>query len=470
MKRLAALGLLCISQALYADTTYLGLYMKGNKIGYSSYQSMATVVGTEAVTRSDSKTVLDAGLLGSEMSVSLTSTSWISKSGRPIRMTFDTESGGRSNKVEAIFGPASVTLDIVNGGIKTRRTLPLPTGGKVVDDPLSLVLSGEMHVGTTRTVYVLDPSTASFMKNSVLFLGPTKIAVGGKPVSARLIRMADPTSTTDVYIDKKGDVLRVNAAMGMVMLPLSRELALSRPGKYRQSTDLAISTSIRADKAIQDPEDLSCLKLKLLSDSIREIPSDQFQSVSRVGKAWIVDIHPPRLAKHPAGTIAVAALSKPEWLKPSLNIPSDSLRFKELATKIIGSKRDVQSASFAIQLYVYQNMRFNSGIGVLRDATEVLDTKEGVCRDFAILTLTLLRSAGIPARLASGLVNSDGAFYYHAWTEAWDGTRWIGVDSVTDRAQISASHVKLGEGNVDTAFSFAFLEKAKIEVLDARKD
>jgi len=44
------------------------------------------------------------------------------------------------------------------------------------------------------------------------------------------------------------------------------------------------------------------------------------------------------------------------------------------------------------------------------------------------------------------------------------------VDSTTDRAQISASHIKLGEGNIEDAFSFNFLDKAKIEILEADKE
>jgi hypothetical protein len=80
-----------------------------------------------------------------------------------------------------------------------------------------------------------------------------------------------------------------------------------------------------------------------------------------------------------------------------------------------------------------------------------------------------MRSAGIPARLASGLVNWDGNFYYHAWVEIWDGSRWLGMDSTTPEPQISAAHVKLSDGNVEQAFTFTFLDKVKIEVMEARR-
>ena len=111
----------------------------------------------------------------------------------------------------------------------------------------------------------------------------------------------------------------------------------------------------------------------------------------------------------------------------------------------------------------------NAGIGVLRDASEVLKTKEGVCRDYAILTATILRAANIPARLASGLVYAQEAFYYHAWTEYWDGKRWIGLDSTRPSGKVTAGHVKLAHGSVEEAFLFTFLDKARIQVLNLKR-
>jgi transglutaminase-like putative cysteine protease len=470
MRHLAVLCVIGASSACFADTTYLGLYLQGNKIGYSSYQSAPTTFDGKLVTKNDSRTVIDAGLQGDAMSVTMDSTAWTTKSGLPLRMIFDTESGGRSNKVDAMFSGNSVTLNIANGGVKTKRTLPLPSGGPVVDDPLTLVAQGALRVGATQSFFVLDPSTATFMKNTVRICGRTKTSVDGRPVVANMIRVTDDRAITNVFVNDRWDVVRVDGPMGITMLPVSKRVAMSKPGKYSPSTDLAISSSIKPDKQIDDAAELSRLSLRITSDSISTIPSDQYQTATKLQKGWRLDIHPPKLKSNPTTTVAQVAADKPEWLKPSLNIPSDSPQFKSLASHIVGTKNTVQDAAFAIQLYVYQNMRPNAGIGVLRDATEVLASKEGVCRDYATLTLTLLRAAGIPARLASGLVTWDGTFYYHAWTEAWDGTRWIGVDSTTDRAQMSASHVKLGEGNIETAFAFNFLEKAKIEVLDAHKE
>ena len=75
----------------------------------------------------------------------------------------------------------------------------------------------------------------------------------------------------------------------------------------------------------------------------------------------------------------------------------------------------------------------------------------------------------MPSRLASGLVSLDGEFYYHAWAEVWDGARWVGVDSTTANDQISAAHIKLADGNVNTAFAFMMLDRVKMEVLETSR-
>jgi len=357
MRHLVFLCVGFLSSALYADTTYLGLYLQGNKIGYSSYLSAPSKLDGKVVTKNDSRTVVDAGLLGSAMSVTMDSTTWTTKSGAPLRMTFDTESGGRSSKLEALFNSKSVDMTIVNGGIKSKRTLPLPVGGPVVDDPLTLVAHSKLQIGNAKPFYVLDSSTASFMKNTVQWMGRTRTSVNGKPITATLIRMADTRSATDFYVNEKWDIVRVDGPMGVVMLPVSRRVALTKPVKYNSATDLSISTSIKPDRQIDDASDLLHLKMKIVCNSIDSIPSDSTQTATKGPTGWILDIHPARLQDNPGLTIAKSGASKPEWLKPSLNVPCDSKQFITLAAKIIAEKNTVRDAAFAIQSYVYQNMR-----------------------------------------------------------------------------------------------------------------
>ena len=211
------------------------------------------------------------------------------------------------------------------------------------------------------------------------------------------------------------------------------------------------------------------MKLKLTGRDIARAPSDDHQTVQGAGQTWTLDIHPPKLSDYEGSSIAKAEDGHRMWTKPGLNIPSDSARFRKLAAQIVESKPKVREAALAVRQFVYDQMHPNAGIGVLRNANEILDSKEGVCRDYAILTATLLRAAKIPAKVSSGLVYYNGRFYYHAWADAWDGKRWIGLDSTVPQGQMSATHIQLATGSVEDAFTFTFLEKAKIDVLEVRR-
>ncbi len=69
----------------------------------------------------------------------------------------------------------------------------------------------------------------------------------------------------------------------------------------------------------------------------------------------------------------------------------------------------------------------------------VRESRSGHCEYFAAATTLLLRAAGIPARYATGFAvmeysKLENAFvvrarHAHAWSRAWDGARWIDLDT-----------------------------------------
>jgi transglutaminase-like putative cysteine protease len=63
----------------------------------------------------------------------------------------------------------------------------------------------------------------------------------------------------------------------------------------------------------------------------------------------------------------------------------------------------------------------------------------------------------------------DGSYYYHAWVEVWDGKAWCGVDATRPAKRVAADHLKLANGSVEDAFTFTFLDKVKVEVLNVRR-
>jgi hypothetical protein len=448
------------------ETEYLGLYMKGAKVGYSSYISTLSAFHGKKVTKSTSFTDISLSLLGTDVAEKILSVTYVDKSGRPMEMVFDNSSNGRVQHVVADFGKLSALIKVNNTGTTSSQTLQIPKGANIVDDPMSGLVFSHAKIGHTSEVYILDPTTISFVKNSIIYKGKSTTIVHGTKTTAEWVQIRDPRAVTNVYCKANGDVIKIEAPLDFEMYPESKSVAMSkRTGSAK--IDLAFGSKITPVGALPNPGALRDLRLELDVKDIDALPSDSHQTATKTKLGWTIDVHPPVSPVPSGATIAEAAKGREQWTKPDLNVPSREARFIKLAKTIIGGETDVATAAKRIQDYVYQKMQPDASIAVLRNANEVLDSGRGVCRDYAILTATLMRAAGIPARLATGLVSWDGDFYYHAWVSIYDGKSWVGVDSTTGDAQISAAHVELAVGSVSDAFTSPVLKHAVIKVVNS---
>jgi transglutaminase-like putative cysteine protease len=84
-------------------------------------------------------------------------------------------------------------------------------------------------------------------------------------------------------------------------------------------------------------------------------------------------------------------------------------------------------------------------------AGEAWETGSGVCQDFTHAMLSLLRSAGIPARYVSGYLHTEEDALgetvrgeSHAWVEVWNGG-WEGLDPTNNRL-VGSAHILVARG------------------------
>jgi transglutaminase-like putative cysteine protease len=78
--------------------------------------------------------------------------------------------------------------------------------------------------------------------------------------------------------------------------------------------------------------------------------------------------------------------------------------------------------------------------------------RQGVCRDFAHLSIALLRALNVPARLAAVYAPGLSPMELHAVAEAFvDGAWWV-VDATQRAPRQSLLRVATGRDAADTAF------------------
>lgn len=95
--------------------------------------------------------------------------------------------------------------------------------------------------------------------------------------------------------------------------------------------------------------------------------------------------------------------------------------------------KDPAEAVLAAANWVHKQLTYQPGsTGVHSSASDAWRAREGVCQDYAHVTLVLLRAMGIPARYVSGYLHSQPEAELgevvrgesHAWIEAWTGGWW----------------------------------------------
>jgi len=370
-------------------------------------------------------------------------------------------------RIDEVFGPKTVDVSVNTGGAKVHRSVNLPKG-PLVDDPLNIIKGKLPSKGQKLVYWSFDDSSLSFKQVKVSFLGPATTVIRGAKISANQFDVETDEMTLHVYSTSDGHLVHVEGPIGLEVRPETKATALAKPAKGSPSGDLAQLTSIKTDKPIDDSDHCTDLKLRLIGADLSRLPSDTGQTVAKEGDAWTLDIHPTSFDASKPQTIVASEVGYEKWTQPSIYVPSSLPAMQQLAAKIVGDKKDVLGASTAIMHYISHRMKYVDGIDLPRDATEILKSGEGVCRDYAVLTVTLLRAAGIPTRVVAGLVYDDGAFYGHAWNEAWDGHQWVGIDSTNDVLNLPADYIKLGQGNVEEAFAVLPPVQAKLTVVEVR--
>lgn len=145
----------------------------------------------------------------------------------------------------------------------------------------------------------------------------------------------------------------------------------------------------------------------------------------------------------------------------------ESLAVKQGEELAQGAKDDFEVVE-RIYNYAVENISYDTDkadlvqtqSGYLPDVDETLQTKKGICFDYAALMSAMLRTQGIPTRLVIGYVSSgSGEQLYHAWIsvyiegEGWidniiyfDGTDWVRMDPTL--ASTSGEETRYtGDGN-----------------------
>ncbi len=179
-------------------------------------------------------------------------------------------------------------------------------------------------------------------------------------------------------------------------------------------------------------------------------------------------------------------LDAQEFLTASQLVDPENVRM--IAQDATGDAKTLLEAVANVVHWVHGNIRYERGnTSVNTAASDVLESRSGVCQDMTHLGMAMLRAHGIPARYVSGLLTRQPG-ETHAWLEflhpahGWlpaDPTRGITELNGTDYLKfavgrdysevppVSGSFVSKGEGWLNFTTAQVFFDRQTVTADDA---
>ena len=103
--------------------------------------------------------------------------------------------------------------------------------------------------------------------------------------------------------------------------------------------------------------------------------------------------------------------------------------------------------------WVWNRLAYVPGSSLPTDgATRTLLNRQGVCRDFAHVTIALLRAMEVPARMVAVYAPGLSPMDFHAVVEAWVEGEWWVVDASRLAPRQSLLRISTGRDAADTAW------------------
>jgi len=453
-------------KAALGQTEYFALFMEGRKVGHAIRSRAVTdrkVTSAEGVS-------IQLSRAGVAVSIGTMETCIETTDGEPLGFEVAQDLGIATTKMVGIVNERGmVNVTTTTMGVERKSEFAWPSGAVMAEGLRLLELKQGLREGTSYTVKVFSPAILQTLE--------TEIRIGPKQnidLLGRVVALTEVTTTYGMpgagvivstsYVDEElrvqKDILPI-AGMQMEIIACAKEFALGENDVF-EFIDKMVFPSPAPLGDVRSVKSVSYHLSPLSKGSSFTIPSGDNQSVRRLRDGGaIVAVKPvaaPRGVRFPYRGRDREIL---ESMEPTRFLQSDSRGIKELSRRAVGSTKDAGEAVKRIESFVGEYIT-EKGFSVgYASAAEVAASRVGDCTEHAVLVAAMCRAVGIPARIVSGIVYTEGfaeredVFVGHAWVEAYVDDRWVGLDATRAPYGYGPGHIALaiGSGNPEDFFN-----------------
>lgn len=380
--------------------------------------------------------------------------------GHPLTSRFVMTSAGRTTTVVSTYFPDRIVNEIDPGGRKSSKTIPIPKGVTLREDPQLSAGSGtNLMVGGKSVSHYFDPSNLTIQRIETEVLRKDQRRIAGKSSPAYLIKCQNSVSgASESWVDPEGRLLEDNSTLGLRLIRDDVEPLPGTPVVGAPGTDFAVATAVKTTTRIAEPRKTTSLRVKLmglpdegviLSDYRQLVESRE--RVVKDGEPSFTATYHVRSQRLPPSALPLAkTFGNDPYLTNAAFLDLEDPAIRRQAEKLARGAADRLDLAKRIRSWIKGHMEKPSNIGTPRAAEEIMRSREGVCRDYATLFGALARASGLPTRLCTGMLYMNDGFYYHAWVECRltdepDG--WVAFDATLDSDFVDATHLKFAHGD-----------------------
>jgi len=139
----------------------------------------------------------------------------------------------------------------------------------------------------------------------------------------------------------------------------------------------------------------------------------------------------------------------------------------DLAWTEFGGIGDAAELVRSVAAWVGGRLTYVSGSSIGTDGTvDTLTSGVGVCRDYAHLTVALLRARDVPARVAAVYAPGLQPMDFHAVAEALVDGRWCVVDATLLAPRRAMMRIATGRDAADTAFLSSYGGEVRLDLME----
>jgi len=443
-------------EGVRATDEWFGIYQKGKKVGYVHSQILPEAETYHLFEESE----LDILALGSVQRVKTVINSYTTRNFLLKYFDFTLQSPMSTMKIKGAVLGKKLVLDIDTGGQTRTEQIPLKEPAYLSPNIKPAILLAGLETGKQYRFSVFNPATMSSDWTSITVESRERIKIGEAEQSLYKLKETFQGMETLSWITQDGETVKEESPLGYVLLKESMVEA-KKLDSTGPTVDIIELTMIPSDP-VKDPSQVKYLRARLSGVPFKgfDLNGDR-----QTMNGDVIEITREDLLS--SYTLPYSNKELSEYLQSNALIQSDDKKIIEQSRKILAGEKNALEAARKLNEWTYASLKKVPVISI-PSALEVLSRREGDCNEHTTLYTALARSAGIPTRMAAGIVYMGNGFYYHAWPEVWTG-RWIAVDPTLNQFPADATHIRFITGNIDRQSEIMRLVgKLNVSILEYR--